>query len=229
MQWEGEAISQLGARDQLQRVSRADHVYESLRGMIVQGRLEPGSKLNQVDIAMELDVSERTAREALMQLISEGLLVREPFTEVRVTELSADEIEEILRMRILLEGWAIELAASRISQEELDRMRRILVRMKDKPSVTSAPRLRAQYREFHQIALGACRKRYLNEMVMRLFDRMLPYVMAARSPDDLVEQIKTNREYLHRLAGALESGSGKEARDIVFAHLNGMIKALNDG
>jgi len=120
MQWEGEAISQLGARDQLQRVSRADHVYESLRGMIVQGRLEPGSKLNQVDIAMELDVSERTAREALMQLISEGLLVREPFTEVRVTELSADEIEEILRMRILLEGWAIELAASRISQEELD-------------------------------------------------------------------------------------------------------------
>jgi len=226
-QQEGEAISQLGARDQLQRVSRADHVYESLRSMIVQGRLEPGSKLNQVDIATELDVSERTAREALTQLISEGLLVREPFTEVRVTELSADEVKEILRMRILLESWAIELAASQISQEELDRMRRLLAGMKGKPSITSAPTLRARYREFHQIAVGACRKRYLNEMVMRLFDRMLPYVMAAGSPDDLAEQVKANREYLHRLAGALESGSGKKARDIVFAHLNGMIKALD--
>jgi DNA-binding GntR family transcriptional regulator len=227
LQQEGEAISQLGPRDQLQRVSRADQVYESLRSMIVQGRLEPGSRLNQVYIATELDVSERTAREALMQLISEGLLVREPFTKVRVTELSADEIEEILRMRTLLEGWAIELAASRISQEELDRMRRLLARMKAKPSAASAPRLRAQYREFHQIAVGACRKRYLDEMVMRLFDRMLPYVMAAGSPDDLAEQVKTNREYLHRLVGALESGSGKKAREVVSAHLNGMIKALD--
>jgi len=212
LQQEGEAISQLGPRDQLQRVSRADQVYESLRSMIVQGRLEPGSRLNQVYIATELDVSERTAREALMQLISEGLLVREPFTKVRVTELSADEIEEILRMRTLLEGWAIELAASRISQEELDRMRRLLARMKAKPSAASAPRLRA---------------RYLDEMVMRLFDRMLPYVMAAGSPDDLAEQVKTNREYLHRLVGALESGSGKKAREVVSAHLDGMIKALD--
>jgi len=195
--------------------------------MIVQGQLEPGSKLNQVDIAAELDVSERTAREALMQLISEGLLVREPFTEVRVTELSVDEIEEILRMRILLEGWAIELAASQISQEELDRMRRLLARMKGKPSATSAPRLRALYREFHQIALGACRRKYLNEMVMRLFDRMLPYVMAAGSPDDLAEQLKANREYLHRLTTALESGSGKKAHEVVFAHLDEMIKALS--
>jgi len=227
LQQEGKTISQLGAQNQLQRVSRADHVYESLRSMIVQGRLEPGSRLNQVDIATELDVSERTAREALMQLISEGLLVREPFTEVRVTELSTDEIEEILRMRILLEGWAIELAAAQISQEELDRMRRLLAQMKGKPSATSAPRLRAHYREFHQIALGACRKRYLNEMVMRLFDRMLPYVMAARSADDLTEQVKTKREYLHRLTTALESGSGKKARDIVFAHLDEMIKALS--
>ena len=195
--------------------------------MIVQGRLEPGSRLNQVDIAAELDVSERTAREALMQLISEGLLVREPFTEVRVTELSTDEIEEILRMRILLEGWAIELAASQISQEELDRMRKLLAQMKGKPSVRSAPGLRAHYREFHRIALGACRRRYLNEMVMRLFDRMLPYVMAAGSPDDLAEQVKASREYLHRLAGALESGSGKKAREVVFAHLTAMIGALN--
>jgi DNA-binding GntR family transcriptional regulator len=225
---EGAAILQLGAQDRLQRVSRADHVYESLRNVIVLGQLEPGSRLNQVDIATELHVSERTVREALMQLISEGLVTREPFTEVRVVELSAEEIEEILRMRILLEGWAIELAASRISQEELDRMRRLLPRMKAKSAIPSTPKLRAHYREFHQIALGACRKRYLSEMVMRLFDRMLPYVMTAGSPEDLAKQIETDQKYLQHLVSALESGSGKKARQIVFGHLNGMIEALND-
>jgi DNA-binding GntR family transcriptional regulator len=228
MSQEGAAISQRGAQDQLQRVSRADHVYESLRDVIIRGQLEPGCRLNQVDVATELDVSERTVREALMQLISEGLLARQPFTEVRVVKLSPGEIEEILRMRILLEGWAIELAASGISQEELDRMRRLLPRMKAKSTIGSAPKLRAYYREFHQIALGACRKKYLSEMVMRLFDRMLPYVMAARSSGDLAEQIETEQEYLQHLVSALESGSGKKAREIVFGHLNGMIEALND-
>lgn len=228
MRERGVAISQRGAQDQLQRLSRADHVYESLRSAIVRGQLEPGSRLNQVDIAAELDVSERTVREALIRLISEGLLTREPFTEVRVVELSAEEIEEILRMRVLLEGWAIELAASGISQEELDRMRELLPRIKVKSDVRSAPKLRAHYRHFHQIAISACRKRYLSEMVIRLFDRMLPHVMSARSSEDLAKQIETDQEYLRHLVGALESGSGKKAREIVFRRLNGMIEALKD-
>ena len=209
-------------------MSRADRVYESLREVIIRGQLEPGSKLNQVDIAARLDVSERTVREALMRLISEGLLTREPFTEVRVVDLSAEEIEEILRMRVLLEGWAIEVAASEISQEELDRMRRLIPRMKAGASVSSLPQLRARYREFHEIAFGACRKRYLSEMVMRLFDRMLPYMMAARSPTDLAQHIELNQEYLRHLVGALESGSGKKAREVVVGHFDAAIEELKD-
>ena len=209
-------------------MSRADRVYESLREVIIRGQLQPGSKLNQVDVAARLDVSERTVREALMQLISEGLLTREPFTEVRVVELSAEEIEEILRMRVLLEGWAIEVAASEISQEELDRMRRLIPRMKAGSSASSLPQLRAHYREFHEIAFGACRKRYLSEMVMRLFDRMLPYMMAARSPTDLAQQIELDQEYFRHLVGALESGSGKKAREVVVGHCNATIERLKD-
>jgi DNA-binding GntR family transcriptional regulator len=223
---EGAAISQSRTQDQVQRVSRADHVYESLRNAIIQGQLEPGSRLNQVDIATELDVSERTVREALMQLISEGLLTREPFTEVRVVKLAVKEIEEILRMRILLEGWAVELAASEISQEELDRMRGLLPRMEAEAAAASGPALRALYREFHGIAFSACRKKYLGEMVIRLFDRMLPYVAPKSSAEDVPRRIDMDPQYFRRLVMALESGSGKKAREIVVGHLGAMIEAL---
>jgi len=182
--------------------------------------------VNQVDVATKLDVSERTVREVLMQLISEGLLRREPFTEVKVAELSAKEIEEILQMRILLEGWAFELAALEISQEELDQMRGLLPRI---DSMMSAPAFRSLYRSFHQIAFTACRKKYLTEMVTRLFDRMLPYLLAVCPNEDRATEIGTHRRYLERLVSALESGSGKKARQIAVEHFCKMIETSKDG
>ena len=207
-------------------MSRTDQIYGSLRGAVIQGQIEPGSRLNQVDLATELHVSERTVREALLRLISEGLLSREPYTEVRVVGLSTDEVEEVLRMRIPLEGWAIELAAEGINHEELDRMRGLFPKMEAEVAIASAPTLRSLYREFHQIAFNACRKRYLSESVSRLFDRMLPYVLSGISPEDFTRQIKTNLHHCRRLLEVLELGDGKKAREIRIGYLNEMIEML---
>ena len=207
-------------------MSRTDQIYKSLRGKVIRGQIEAGSRINQVDLATELHVSERTVREALLQLISEGLLSREPYTAVRVVGLSTDEVEEVLRMRIPLEGWAIELAAAGISHEELDRMRGLFPRMEAEAATASAPTLRSLYREFHQIAFNACRKRYLSETVSRLFDRMLPYVLSGISPEDYARQIETNLCHCRRLLEALELGDGKKAREIRIGYLNEMIEML---
>ena len=222
-------IANPGAQEKLQRVSRTDQVYESLRSAVIQGQLEPGSRLNQVDLATELDVSERTVREALMQLISEGLLSREPYTEVRVVRLSTGGIKEVLRMRIPLEGWAIELAAAEISHEELDRMRGLLPQMEARKTIKSASTLRSLYRDFHQIAFNACRRKYLSEMVSRLFDRMLPYVLSGTSSEeDHTRQIETDLRHCQRLLEALELGDGKKAREIRIGYLNEMIEMLGE-
>jgi len=99
------AIKQLQGLEKLSRkVTLADQVYESLRHAVIHGQLSPGSRLNQTELARKLDVSERTVREALTQLVSEGLVSREPYKEFRVVGLSVAEIEEIFHMRALLEG-----------------------------------------------------------------------------------------------------------------------------
>ena len=111
------------------KASLADLVYESIRQAVVYGRFKPKERLNQLELAKAFDVSERTVREALTRLVSEGLVSREPYKEFRVVGLSVDDVEEILHMRALLEGWAMELAAREITPRELDQMRKLLPKM----------------------------------------------------------------------------------------------------
>lgn len=224
-EWEA-TITRPETANNAKRRTLTDQVYSSLRSGVIQGRLEPGSRLNQLDVATKLDVSERTAREALTQLVSEALVSREPYTELRVAVLSTEEIAEILHMRILLEGWAMELAALDITQEELDRMHVLLPQIKAKTSMASTPTLRGLCREFECIALNACNKKYLRQMVLSLVDRMLPYSLVANTAEEYARQMRKMHDYLRQLLDALETGDGKKAREILIAHLNEMGQSL---
>ena len=65
-------------------------------------------------------------REALNQLVSEGLAVHVPHKGVKVVTISAEDLQYIYDMRALLEGLANELAATQISPQGLPQMRQLL-------------------------------------------------------------------------------------------------------
>jgi DNA-binding GntR family transcriptional regulator len=165
-------------------------------------------------------------REALARLVSEGLVSREPYREFRVVGLSAEEIEEIFHMRALLEGWAVELSALRISQDELDQMRELLLQMKESSSPESVPTLQGIHREFHWIAIKACKKKYLIQMLTRLWDLMLPYAFAEKDTEGFVRQAQKDQIHHLRLVEALEAGAGKQARGILVDHVTEGMEAL---
>ena len=221
------AINQLRSIEKLnRRATLADQVYESLRHAVINGHLGRGSRLNQIDLAKNLDVSERTVREALARLVSEGLVSREPYRELRVVGLSAEEIEEIFHMRTLLEGWAVELSALKISQDELDRMRELLPQMKENSNLESVLTLQGINREFHWIAIKACKKKYLIQMLTRLWDLMLPYAFAEKDTEAFVRQAKQDQIHHLQLVEALEAGDGKQSREILVDHVTEGMEAL---
>jgi DNA-binding GntR family transcriptional regulator len=78
-------------------------VYERLRDEIVAGGLQPGEQLVEARIAGDLGVSKTPVREALIRLQRDGLVQIEPYRGARVLEPSADDIREILELRLLLE------------------------------------------------------------------------------------------------------------------------------
>jgi DNA-binding GntR family transcriptional regulator len=201
------------------KATLVDQVYESLHHAVIQGQLEPETRLNQTELAERLDVSERTVREALARLVSEGLVRREPYREFRVVGLSPEEIEEIFHMRGLLEGWAMELAAFEISQDELDQMRRLLVEMEANTRPELIQTLQGTNRQFHWIAINACHKKYLPQMLMHVWNLMRPYPFADGDTARFVDQARIDHSHHTKLVEALEAGNGRKAREVLLAHI----------
>jgi DNA-binding GntR family transcriptional regulator len=87
----------------LQVVSTLDALSDSLRRRLLEGELEPGTALGEVELASEYGVARPTARAAIQSLVAEGLLRREPNRSARVPELTADDVRDLFYVRMPLE------------------------------------------------------------------------------------------------------------------------------
>ncbi|MGP4670099.1 GntR family transcriptional regulator [Agrobacterium pusense] len=85
------------------------HIVDGLRGAILNGEIAPGAQVTESSLAEQFGVSRGPLREAMRQLIDEGLLVTVPYTGTHVVELSVEDIREIYSMRVNLEIFAFEL------------------------------------------------------------------------------------------------------------------------
>ncbi len=99
--------------DRLHKSTFRQHIAERLRAAILAGELAPGAPLVENTLAAQFDVSRGPLREAMRELIEEGLLVTVPYTGTHVISLSVDDIHEIYSMRIVLERFAFEQAWDR--------------------------------------------------------------------------------------------------------------------
>ena len=116
-----------------------DATFKRLRAMILDGTLEPGTRLSEKKFADHLGVSRTPVREAIGQLVSEGLAKRSAGSAPVVSSVSLNEIMEILHVRSLLECEAARKAAS--SGKSTAELNDIRIRMQgfiDGPRPTAA-------------------------------------------------------------------------------------------
>jgi DNA-binding GntR family transcriptional regulator len=96
----------------------------AVRDAIFRGRLRPGDPLRELHLARELEVSQPTVREALLELEKAGLVIRKPNSGTVVRNMSAKEVRDRLEVRRQLEIMAAVAASRRMTGEdfaELDR------------------------------------------------------------------------------------------------------------
>ena len=94
--------------------ARPQEVYERLRALIIDGRLAPGTRLVETDIASRLGVSRTPVRGALQRLQQEGYVVDSPTlrqTRPTVAPLTSDDAHELFVLVGALEGLAASRAA----------------------------------------------------------------------------------------------------------------------
>ncbi|MEV0369380.1 GntR family transcriptional regulator [Streptomyces sp. NPDC050636] len=97
--------------------SLREQIREHILEGIVSGRWQPGERIVERRIAVELEVSQTPVREALRELESLQLIESAPNKGVRVRNLTADDLKESYPVRAGLEQVAAELAAGRLAED----------------------------------------------------------------------------------------------------------------
>ncbi len=107
----------------IQISSVVDQVHDALRVQILSGELPRGSRLPQETLAAELGVSRTPLREALRRLAGEGLVILQPNHGATVADLDFGDMRNAWTARLVIEPAAARLAAERMPQADLGRMR----------------------------------------------------------------------------------------------------------
>ncbi|WGW11465.1 GntR family transcriptional regulator [Saxibacter everestensis] len=99
--------------------TKSEAAYDALREAILDRRLEPGQRVTLTELASDLGMSLTPVREALRLLASQGLVHQDSNRGTWITEYSRARAEEVYRLRLLLEPYAIELAAAKMTDDDL--------------------------------------------------------------------------------------------------------------
>lgn len=105
----------MGVLKPVRSVSLKDRAVGAIREAIFSGQLAPADPLRELHLAKELQVSQPTVREALMELERSGLVVRKANIETTVANMTATEIRDRIELRVLLEKAAMHKAVQRLT------------------------------------------------------------------------------------------------------------------
>jgi DNA-binding GntR family transcriptional regulator len=197
-------------------------VYDQLRDKIISAEILPGEAVSLRGLAEKFGVSLMPVREALWQLESERIIVIESNKRIRVNSLTAKEMEEALRLRLLLESTAAERACDLRPEEAVPKVRSILEAMEaslDRPKIYMR-----RNTQFHFSIYAYSDSPLLLEMLNRLWARVFPYSYTyAILNQDKTEAMRSHWEMFgafaerdkKRLSNALRQDLERAARLII--------------
>jgi len=110
------------------RTTLTQTAYSSLRAMILTGELQSGARLTEIELALRLKISRTPLREALNRLVRDGLVTHESHRGYSVAEFDLKYLEDAFEIRAILDGYAAQQAAARISKGDKQRLRSLLAR-----------------------------------------------------------------------------------------------------
>jgi DNA-binding GntR family transcriptional regulator len=158
----------------LRRLNVSETVAAAVRAMIVDGRLAPGERINEVRLSEALGVSRTPLREALSRLAAEGALSATPAIGYSVRPLSVEEFEQLYDIRPLLDPEALRLAGLP-APPRLAKLEALNHRFAATPDAESAISLDD---EWHLELIAACPNRVLIEMIEAMILRTRRYEVA---------------------------------------------------
>jgi DNA-binding GntR family transcriptional regulator len=208
-----------------------------VRTAILDGRLAPGQRLKEGELARDLGISRTPVREALLMLQAEGLVDAVPNRGATVRRHEADDLDDLYQLRALLEGHAAHRAAAKISEEAIATLRGSCDRFDGlRGDADDLKELVKENLLFHNTILEAAGSARLTQMVRKVIELPLVYKSYIwYSPD----QKRISGHYHRQITNALAAREADraelimkehvyEARDVLLVHLRAADAAASE-
>lgn len=140
-------------------------IFEKIREDILNGRYVSGDKLVEIKLADELGVSRTPVREALKQLELDGLVDNIPNRGVVVKGISKEDIDDILTIRLCIEGLVGQWAAERVTDPEIKELEEIFDLMEFYSTKGDVDKLFELNTKFHETLYQITKSRYLESVL----------------------------------------------------------------
>ena len=194
-----------------------DVVFNTLRQAILKGELAPGERLMEIQLAEKLGVSRTPIREAIRKLELEGLVLMIPRKGAEVARISEKSLRDVLEVRRSLEELAIELACERMSQEELEELKRAQEAFKCAIEEGEAMPIAETDEHYHDLIYQGTKNDKLVQMLNNLREQMYRYRLEYIKDKDKRQILLLEHDHILK---ALQERNIEEARMAVREHID---------
>ena len=203
--------------------SLEESVFLTLEDEILSGKLKRGDTLKENTLSARLGVSRTPLRAALHRLYEEGLVDISTNRGAVVLGIGNEELVDIYKIRMRLEGLASAEAAEKIGEDDLSRLKEIVELAEFYINKRDAEKIKELDSEFHSIIYKASGSRLLNKTLSDLHRNIHFYRKRSLAFGDRLEKsVGEHKEIL----SAIEKGDSDEADRLTSAHIEAALQNL---
>jgi DNA-binding GntR family transcriptional regulator len=143
---------------------------------IIDGEFTSGMKINESKICQDLGLSKSPVREAILELVSEGILNSEDFKGTSVNSFEPEDMLELATMRSVLEVMAVDFATPHINEEARAKMLEVTDRMKVVAESGDVKTFAKLDMELHYQIILLSNNKTLIETWQRIYNKLLIHI-----------------------------------------------------
>jgi len=211
------------ARSAIGPTTLTQAIVSALTHEILSGSLEAGSWLRPLELAERFGTSPTPVREAIRSLVAEGMVVALPQRGYRVSPVSREDLEDIYRIRLVLDPMAMELGVPRLDEGQIERSARALDALVAAYTRRDPEAHRAAHRAFHFSFYESCGSPWLLRILRQLWDNSERYQrLSIEVRGGPADRAKEHRAILE----AAEAKDAKLAATLTREHLSRTVQAV---
>ncbi|MDD2431968.1 MAG: GntR family transcriptional regulator [Firmicutes bacterium] len=202
-------------------------VFEAIREAIIDGTLRPGERLMEVVLAEELGVSRTPVREAIRKLELEKLVIMVPRKGAYVADVTKRDVAEVFEIRRALEGLAAQLASNRVTEEQLEKLERYLVKIADAIDKGDIEQTISIDVAFHDVLYQASGNERLEDMISNLREHIQRYRSTSLAyPGRMKQALIEHRKVVEAIANRDADLAKKLAEQHIVNAENSLMEAI---